>query len=349
MLKLNEATINKLLPRSLAHDDFVAALADAFEIQMRELYGEIKEKHNLQNIDGIEEKLLDYIAFERHVDFYEYDTSIKRKRELIKRAARHHRKKGTAWAVEDVVKVFYKNARVTEWWEFDGDPYHFNVEVTAAAGSAGESGKNARDQIVKMVNAVKNERSWLAAFLLDIGEDIIELYDISYHYPVFFRYCNHVYGEAIMGKYAGGDLLTIDETYHYPVFFPLVEFNAALYEFSTRIAEGNYDYPVFFGVCGEVAPPNYFGQISDNKTAYTEETYYYPVIFDGQVYGALLYESDGSVKNETYDYCVPFRRCGEMEPIRADFAEKQNDLGIQEETYYFLKSLARCGDFFAEE
>ena len=42
MLKLNEATINKLLPSSLAHDDFVAALADAFEIQMRELYGEIK-------------------------------------------------------------------------------------------------------------------------------------------------------------------------------------------------------------------------------------------------------------------------------------------------------------------
>ncbi len=348
MLKLNEATINKLLPRSLAHDDFVAALADAFEIQMRELYGEIKEKHNLQNIDGIEEKLLDYIAFERHVDFYEYDTSIKRKRELIKRAARHHRKKGTAWAVEDVVKVFYKNARVTEWWEFDGDPYHFNIEVTAA-GAVGESGKNARDQIIKMVRAVKNERSWLEAFLLDIGEDTIELHDITYHYLFFFRYCNHVYGEAIMGKYAGGDLYAFDETYHYPVFFPVVEFNAVLYEFSEDATDETYHYPVFFCACGEIEPQHYFGQTTKNSSPCTDATYHYPVFFEEQTYGLLIYESSGELQSETYGYSVPLCRCGELEPIQSTFKEERYSLGIQEKTYYFPKKTAICGDFFAEE
>lgn len=284
MLKLNEATINKLLPRSLAHDDFVAALADAFEIQMRELYGEIKEKHNLQNIDGIEEKLLDYIAFERHVDFYEYDTSIKRKRELIKRAARHHRKKGTAWAVEDVVKVFYKNARVTEWWEFDGDPYHFNIEVTAA-GAVGESGKNARDQIIKMVRAVKNERSWLEAFLLDIGEDTIELHDITYHYPVFFKYCNHVRGSMHMQEYKADEINIENKTYDYPVRFFACEIKSMLFSDKEHIQEQSYQYPVIFGTCGEMNPIN---------ASFQEQKY------------------EGDIRDETYMFLQKLNTCGEF-------------------------------------
>jgi P2-related tail formation protein len=39
-------------------------------------------------------------------------------------------KLGTSFAVEEVIKTYFGDGRVEEWFEYDGEPYHFKVYAT---------------------------------------------------------------------------------------------------------------------------------------------------------------------------------------------------------------------------
>ncbi|MEQ6355910.1 phage tail protein I [Lysinibacillus sp. M3] len=153
----------KLLPRSLHQDPVLVAIAEAGEIQLKQAYQEAEDIYNLYDIDKKPEQLLDLLAYEKHVDFYDNELSIDQKRELIKSSIGWHRKKGTRWAVEHVASMVFEDAVVNEWFEYKGKPYFFKIKININQPGSIQQLKN-------LINATKNKRSWLDNITLAITD-----------------------------------------------------------------------------------------------------------------------------------------------------------------------------------
>lgn len=108
-------------------------------------------------IDSLNEKLIDYLAVQMHVDEYDDTENLDVKRQQVKQSFLLHRLKGTKYAVQKAVSTVYQSAKVEEWPEYSGEPYHFRVTgITAPMNETKTINK-----LVRLINAYKNTRSWL--------------------------------------------------------------------------------------------------------------------------------------------------------------------------------------------
>lgn len=207
----------KLLPYSLSQDPVLVAMFEALVIQLKEAYDEADLLYDLVNIDKLPEPLLDVIAYEKHVDFYDNQLTIEQKRELIKSSISWHRKKGTRWAVERVVSIVYPNANVYEWFEYDGHKYRFKIEVDEPF-IASKDMKRLRE----LVEATKNKRSWLEYIAIKMPQtQYIELDSDQYHYPIYLPICGTFHCEGVPGAATDKALEMKSENYTYPVYLPI--------------------------------------------------------------------------------------------------------------------------------
>lgn len=207
----------KLLPYSLSQDPVLVAMFEALVIQLKEAYAEADLLYDLVNIDKLPEPLLDVIAYEKHVDFYDKQLTIEQKRELIKSSISWHRKKGTRWAVERVVSIVYPNANVYEWFEYDGHKYRFKIEVDEPF-IASKDMKRLRE----LVEATKNKRSWLEYIAIKMPQtQYIELDSDQYHYPIYLPICGTFHCEGVPGAATDKALEMKSENYTYPVYLPI--------------------------------------------------------------------------------------------------------------------------------
>lgn len=81
------------------------------------------------NIDMLPEPLLDILAYDFKVDWYDYNYDIATKRKLLKTSFDVHRHLGTRKAVETAVQAVFPYSVVQEWYEYGGDPYCFRLVV----------------------------------------------------------------------------------------------------------------------------------------------------------------------------------------------------------------------------
>lgn len=108
-------------------------------------------------IDSLNEQLIDYLAVQIHVDEYDDTETLDVKRQQVKQSFLLHRLKGTKYAVQKAVSTVYQSAKVEEWPEYSGEPYHFRVTgITAPMNETKTINK-----LVRLINAYKNTRSWL--------------------------------------------------------------------------------------------------------------------------------------------------------------------------------------------
>ena len=101
--------------------------------------------------------LVDELAWQFHVDYYDPTADFDIKRNLVKKSIQIHRKKGTPQAVVDLLDTAFPSGITTvlnEWWEYGGEPYHFKITTSSL------NGVNA-SLFYKALNSVKNARSYL--------------------------------------------------------------------------------------------------------------------------------------------------------------------------------------------
>ena len=126
MIKLDDLRLADILPDSLKKDEVTVALADAIEYEFQLFLQQIEI---LNPMTAPPSFALDMVAYEEHVDFYDTNLPEEQKRALIANAELVHKRKGTVWAVEEVASIFFQNARIREWFEYGGQPYHFKIET----------------------------------------------------------------------------------------------------------------------------------------------------------------------------------------------------------------------------
>ena len=154
---LQSVSLIDILPPNLLADKQIYAAARALDDELQKITAATRNALLLPRLDELSEEVIDLLAWQWHVDFYEPSMSIETKRQLVRESIAWHRIKGTKAAVEKMAQTVFKGGVVTEWFEYGGEPYHFRIDVLNAPNMTEES----RDRLLAVVEASKNTRSWL--------------------------------------------------------------------------------------------------------------------------------------------------------------------------------------------
>jgi len=163
MKKVDDVLVTDLLPSSLARSEVVRDVAQACGASLHDVVGRMSELLIYSCIDELEESVIDDLAWQFHVDFYDTGLTLAQKRALVKSAIKDHKYKGTPWAVKSVVKAIRGDVVLQDWYQYGGKPYHFRVNgLGGAMVSADEL-----TRLVAAIYSVKNVRSWLDGVSFD--------------------------------------------------------------------------------------------------------------------------------------------------------------------------------------
>lgn len=146
-----------ILPSSILQDETVKNSAAAIDWELKKVSELIKEVLLISRIDELPENVIDLLAYQWHVDFYDSGLNVEQKRRLVKTSIAVHKIKGTKEAVEKVVAAVFYNAVVKEWFEYGGEPYYFKISVSSADIVTDDK----LTMLRICVASAKNVRSWL--------------------------------------------------------------------------------------------------------------------------------------------------------------------------------------------
>ena len=154
---LQSVSLLDILPPNLLADKQIHAAARTLDDELQKITAATRNALLLPRLDELSEEVIDLLAWQWHVDFYESSMSIETKRQLVRESIAWHRIKGTKAAVEKMARTVFKGGVVTEWFEYGGEPYHFRIDLLTAPNITQDD----TARLLAVVNAAKNVRSVL--------------------------------------------------------------------------------------------------------------------------------------------------------------------------------------------
>lgn len=151
-------------PYSLTRDADKVKLADAVASELIKAVAQSEYAAVFPRVDELPEKVLDILAADLKIQWYEIDAPISSKRQTVKECIRIHKYKGTKYAVETALRGIYEDVRVLEWNEYGGEPYHFKVVIYDSSND-----REKRDRVLQKVDYYKNTRSVLEETIFEVG------------------------------------------------------------------------------------------------------------------------------------------------------------------------------------
>lgn len=148
----------RTLPQVLKKDKAFHAFASVMAKQLRSIIDDIDYATIYARIDALPEDLLDVLAYDFKVDWWDYGYSVEQKRQTLKDSFLVHKHLGTKFAVQTAISAIYPNTAVEEWFEWGGDPYTFRLLIDVS-GILVEQNRHTR--VLELANYYKNLRSHL--------------------------------------------------------------------------------------------------------------------------------------------------------------------------------------------
>lgn len=154
-MRLSELHMIELLPHFMREDETIKTLCNSVDKLITDVAIKIDEISVWDAIDILDHGTLDELAWEMDIDWWETAWDIKVKRDTIRTAIKIMSKRGTKSAVINAVANAFGSGYVEEWFEYDGEPYHF------IAGTEEVITEEKIENFLKLVEIAKNERSVL--------------------------------------------------------------------------------------------------------------------------------------------------------------------------------------------
>lgn len=129
MIKLTDARLTDALPKTLAEQPWVQALAEASCRMRRRVMAYADRTRLFCDIDEASEEALDALAVELQTPLYKNDYPLTVKRQIVKNSMLYYIRSGTRGAVEELLADIYQGAEVEEWFEYGGEPNYFCVAI----------------------------------------------------------------------------------------------------------------------------------------------------------------------------------------------------------------------------
>lgn len=117
---LRSAKLLELCTPSISYDKQVQAACPAFDYQMYTIIDDTGQVIMIPNIMGLtNETLVDILAWQFHVDFYDRSRPFEFRKRLVQMAITWHKTKGTPQLVQDVLDTYWPGgASILEWFQY---------------------------------------------------------------------------------------------------------------------------------------------------------------------------------------------------------------------------------------
>ena len=189
--------ITKWVPKFILWDKNGYALAKAIEAGLQMMNAAAKKGVDcITDYDTMPEWRLDELAWETNF-LYDYSADVETKRRLLQNVFDIYRRLGTKAAVENALQAIFPGSDLQEWFEYDGEPYHFRMEIEIPVGGLPP---DQQERALRSILFYKNARSVLeginysrtisggtkigactaALDYIEIWPDIVEELDISW-------------------------------------------------------------------------------------------------------------------------------------------------------------------------
>ena len=181
--EISRESILSTLPSVLRNDDGMYSLAKLIGWIVEDTAGKIDSPSVFQNINEADEAMLDLMAKDNKVDWYDYDADIETKRRQISSNWNVRKQIGTVGAVKLALQKVWPDTTVEEWFEYDGEPGYFQVLL-----SLNTEGTVPFNKAVRMVEVFKPVRAHIDGYpILRIRCGIViktkKSENIRYHVP----------------------------------------------------------------------------------------------------------------------------------------------------------------------
>lgn len=170
MTKITEISILNFIPRFLRGIKKIQYMAIAIDTVLQTVlsrFSSLERMKKIANGDLTEEEI-EYLLWERHIDYFDTTLTLEQKIELIQNSERAHLKKGTPAILKKHLSIIFGDLELQEWFEAGLDPYHFQVL----------SNHEISDDVLRRVNRTVNEFKTVRS-VFD-GFYAIEIIDIPY-------------------------------------------------------------------------------------------------------------------------------------------------------------------------
>lgn len=176
MNKLESINVKNTLPSSIAFDENIQAISEVLTLELMSLVPNIDMLAILPNLSKQPDAVIDALAWQYHVDFYDSTRPRAEREELVRKSIAWHRIKGTPGALEEAITALYSEAKVLENWEYEnGTAYGFKLLMEGYMVDP-----DTRAQILEVIDAVKNTRSWLEEIEYPHNIDGNPIYVVGY-------------------------------------------------------------------------------------------------------------------------------------------------------------------------
>ena len=160
-MKVSELDFIRLLPAFMSDDEAAIALSNA----MNKLLGvpgtRLSTLRTWDKIDELNESECDELAWELDVDWYDANMALEVKRATLKIVSIIKSKRGTKWAVEQLLATAFGGGKIEEWFEYGGEPFYFKTNVTSKPPLS--ISRTGYETFLSSINAVKSKRSHVDA------------------------------------------------------------------------------------------------------------------------------------------------------------------------------------------
>lgn len=130
--EIEPLSLQDISPPSITGDENVKHLMTAIDPELQSVSHDIREAFIVSRINELPEEVLDLLAWQWHVDFYELAHSVEAKREMVLKSIMWHRKKGTEQAIIDALAMLGVEGKFTSWKDLldeGAEPYTFVIDA----------------------------------------------------------------------------------------------------------------------------------------------------------------------------------------------------------------------------
>lgn len=150
-------------PTALQHDPKMIALAKSLAAELLTVSGHMEDVLIYSRFDQLPEELVDILAYDMHVDWYSYEDPLDVKRQTVKNSVKVHKRMGTKYAIETAIQAFFPGGTVQEWFDYGGEPHHFQITIPLPGGITPEI----LEDLKRRVWHVKRLSSWLDTIITE--------------------------------------------------------------------------------------------------------------------------------------------------------------------------------------
>ncbi len=139
----------------------IESLSHAVHKSMLEIW-KYSERICLESdIEDLPEPVLDYLAKEKNLPYYDSEFSLETKQKLIRDGESWYFRAGTVDGVEKLIQIIFGNGHIVEWFDFDEDEReaykgYFDVHVNGSLIS-----DKSVEEFAKILKHAKNISRWL--------------------------------------------------------------------------------------------------------------------------------------------------------------------------------------------